>query len=65
MAGQKQLLDMGGARNFPTGADSFHEGLKHGFQGTLDTTSLRKNSFSPSDVGGYSPLALPWRHPMF
>ena len=44
-------------------------GLKHGFQGTINAKNLRKNRLSLSDGrlacsdGGYSPLALPWRHP--
>ena len=44
-------------------------GLKYGFQGTINAKNLRKNCVSPSDGGlacsdgGYSPQALPWRHP--
>ena len=44
-------------------------GQKYGFQDTINAKNLRKNCASPSDGGlacadgGYSPLALPWRHP--
>ena len=44
-------------------------GLKYGFQGTINAKNLQQNRVSLSDGGlacsdgGYSPLALPWRHP--
>ena len=43
----------GGARNFPTGAESSvpTRGLKNGFQGTINAKNLRENHFSPSDGG--------------
>ena len=34
---------------FRRGADSSGEGAKNSFQGTIDTTNLRKNRFSTSD----------------
>ena len=44
-------------------------GLKYGFQGAINAKNLRQNRFSPSQggsqqapAGGYSTLALPWRH---
>ena len=50
---------------FQRGADSFSEGLKYGFLGTINAKNLRKNRVSPSDGGlscsdgGDSPIALP------
>ena len=32
--------DRGGARNFPTGVGSSDEGLKYGFQGTINSKNL-------------------------
>ena len=63
------LLHRGGARNFPTGELAIPtRGLKYDFQGTINAKNLRKKSLftfrrglACSD-GGYSPLALPWRH---
>jgi len=37
-------------------------GLNYSVQGTVITKNFRKKNFPPSD-GGYSPIALPWRHP--
>ena len=50
-------------------ADSSDKGLEYGFQATINAKNLRKSGFLPSDRGlvcsggGYSSLALPWRHP--
>ena len=38
-------LSRGGARNFPTGTDSSDEGLKYGFQGTINAKNLQKIAF--------------------
>ena len=43
------------------GADSSDEWTKIWFSGYYKCQKSPKNRFSPSD-GGYSPLALPWRH---
>ena len=55
---------------FRRGADSSDEGAKIWFLGYYKCQKSPKKRFSPSDGGlacsdgeGYSPLALPWRHP--
>ena len=44
---------MGGARNFPRGADPVRSDLKYGFQGTGHAKHLRKNGFR-HPMGGYN-----------
>ena len=60
----------GGARNFPTGADSSDEGAKIWFSGCYKCHKSPKKSLftcrrgaSMLRRGGHIPLALPWRHP--
>ena len=65
----KMLILRGGARNFPTGADCSNEGAKIWLSEYYKSQKSPENRVSPSDGGlacsdgGYSPLALPWRHP--
>ena len=47
---------------FQRGADSSDEEAKIWFSGYYKCQKSPKNRYSPSD-GGYTPLALLWRHP--
>ena len=69
--GDREGLGLGVAPGiFRRGLTHPTRGLKFGFQGAINAKNLRTTCFPPSDGGlacsdgmGYSPLALPWRHP--